>query len=81
MKITCDATTILITICKKGCCYANKIILRKSTILGLQTNYEDESLKIILEGAEPIWLYFADSSLGEDTLETATAKINSCLYN
>ena len=81
MKITCDTTTLHITFCKKGCCYANKIILRKSAIIGLQTNYEDESLKIILQGAEPIWLYFADSSAGEDTLEAATAKINSYLLS
>lgn len=79
MKITCDTITIHITFQKKGCCYINKIILRKSAIIGLQTDFENESIKIILQGAEPIWLYFADSSLGEETMEAATAKINSCL--
>ena len=79
MKITCDDKTIHITFHKKGCCYPNKIILRKSAIIGLQTNNEDESIKIILEGAEAIWLYFADSSIGDETLEATTAKIYSCL--
>jgi hypothetical protein len=79
MKITCDEKTIQFIFIKKGCCYANKIILRKSKIIGLQTNHEDESIKIILEGAEPIWLYFADSSVGDETLEAATAKIISCI--
>ena len=79
MKIHIEGNLLVITFGHKNKCYNDKIVLRRAAIAGFSTNYGDETLKIILEGAEPIWLYFADSSAGDDALEAATAKLQAFL--
>lgn len=56
-------------------CNPDTIIIKKDALGAIQTNYEDESIQLILLGAQPIWLYFADSSVGEDSMTLAISKI------
>jgi hypothetical protein len=64
---------------KTSSCFQSKIVLTKKGIIGFQTDYEDQTMKIILDGAEPVWLYFQDSSVSDDALEAATAKLETFL--
>ena len=56
-------------------CNPDTIIIKKDALGAIQTNYEDESIQLILIGAPAIWLYFADSSVGEDNMALAISKI------
>ena len=56
-------------------CNPDTIIIKKDALGAMQTNYEDQSIQLILLGAPAIWLYFADSSVGEDNMTYAITKI------
>ena len=55
----------------KSCCKPNRTVLTRSSIAGFTANCGDETIKIILTGAEPIWLYFADSPIGDMRFDEA----------
>ena len=57
------------------CCKPNRTVILRRAIIGFTANCEDESIKIILDAAEPIWLYFADSPVGDMRFEAAAALI------
>jgi hypothetical protein len=56
---------------RNACCKPNRQVLTRQAILGYSASCEDETIKIILTAAEPIWLYFADTPVGDIRFEEA----------
>lgn len=61
------------------CCKPNRTVLARRAILGYTADCADETIKLILDGAEPIWLYFADSPVGDMRFDAAVAMIEEFL--